>query len=656
LEEGKHREAEADIVRELLEAAQKAHRAVPEMRKAKERLEELKERERRAKAHIENRRIALISRASSIQKQIATLTEVIAETMSMEGRLSALQGGAAEYDRWVADRENTRTEGLDIVSKLKAVEGRQEGTQEQRRKILRQLDYLSKETDGQCPTCGSQLTQEHRSRVDAELREEKADLERKLKEDSKVISELLSKQKTLRENWKKQNRKVRAIDLARTELSKLTERLAQAQRDKRTSSTLEAELELLRNKISTEDYAHADRHVLEKVIEERSGIVFDEQVFDKLLHTAAQVRRYTERKLLIDRWLERKPLVSRDLLRKKEEERKQRIALDDGTLFGIFQAKIKHFDERLHTSTFDAERLQVVRETLKSLGDVGSEMARLVAASENRERMWGRLKDAQRRTQRATLTKKEKRQQVKRINERIQGMGLVEAELQQSRGEREKLEQVLNGVRVVLGEVGERLAKAARERRELTGCRKKLKTAKREVHEYELLMQAFGKHGIPSLIIEETLPDIEYRTNALLERLSDGRMQVRIDTLRNKKKGGTIETLDIKINDDLGEFRAYETYSGGEAYRVNFALRIALSQLLAARSGVRVRMLVIDEGFGTQDPAGVQSLVEAISAVQEDFDKILVITHLREVKEAFPVRIEVRKLPGTGSQFEVFDG
>lgn len=61
----------------------------------------------------------------------------------------------------------------------------------------------------------------------------------------------------------------------------------------------------------------------------------------------------------------------------------------------------------------------------------------------------------------------------------------------------------------------------------------------------------------------------------------------------------------------------------------------------------------MDEGFGTQDKEGIQNLVEAIRTIQDDFDKILVITHLDELKDAFPIRIEVTKRPVEGSTFEV---
>jgi exonuclease SbcC len=93
-------------------------------------------------------------------------------------------------------------------------------------------------------------------------------------------------------------------------------------------------------------------------------------------------------------------------------------------------------------------------------------------------------------------------------------------------------------------------------------------------------------------------------------------------------------------------------YSGGEAFRVNFAIRLALSEVLAGRKGARLQTLVIDEGFGSQDAMGRQRLVEAINLVRPDFAKILVITHLDELKDAFPTRIEVEKT-GNGSTVRV---
>ena len=93
-------------------------------------------------------------------------------------------------------------------------------------------------------------------------------------------------------------------------------------------------------------------------------------------------------------------------------------------------------------------------------------------------------------------------------------------------------------------------------------------------------------------------------------------------------------------------------YSGGEAFRINFAIRLALSEILAQRAGGRLQTLVIDEGFGSQDSQGRQRLIEAINLIRHDFAKILVITHIEELKDAFPNRIEVEKTEH-GSQVRI---
>ncbi|MFC2039417.1 SbcC/MukB-like Walker B domain-containing protein, partial [Chloroflexota bacterium] len=180
---------------------------------------------------------------------------------------------------------------------------------------------------------------------------------------------------------------------------------------------------------------------------------------------------------------------------------------------------------------------------------------------------------------------------------------------------------------------------------------KELRRASSEKVIYEELATAFGKKGIQALIIETALPDIEEEANRLLSQMTDNRMHVKMETQRETKKGEPLETLDINISDELGT-RRYEMYSGGEAFRINFALRIALSKLLARRAGAPLPTLIIDEGFGTQDSSGREKLIEAIDSIGNDFEKILVITHIDELKDAFPVRIEVTKTGG-GSMIEV---
>jgi exonuclease SbcC len=165
------------------------------------------------------------------------------------------------------------------------------------------------------------------------------------------------------------------------------------------------------------------------------------------------------------------------------------------------------------------------------------------------------------------------------------------------------------------------------------------------------LQAAFGRNGVPAMIIEAAIPELEALANELLGRMTDGRMALRLMTQKERQSGNIAETLEIEIADELGT-RPYEVFSGGEAFRINFALRVALSKMLAQRAGAPLRTLFIDEGFGTQDDTGRSRLVEAITAIQDDFDLILAITHIEELRDSFPVHIVIEKTP-SGSRISV---
>ena len=122
----------------------------------------------------------------------------------------------------------------------------------------------------------------------------------------------------------------------------------------------------------------------------------------------------------------------------------------------------------------------------------------------------------------------------------------------------------------------------------------------------------------------------------------------KILTQREKVTGDTAETLDIEIGDAL-EARSYDMDSGDEAFRINLVQRIALSKMLAQRAGALQRALFINEGFGSQDASGRSKLVESINRIQDDFDMILVITHIKELRDSFPVQFMVKKT-NSGSQ------
>jgi exonuclease SbcC len=336
---------------------------------------------------------------------------------------------------------------------------------------------------------------------------------------------------------------------------------------------------------------------------------------------------------------EHRKLVMEELAREIESRRDK---------FKTNAARLKDLAAEIDALQKDASALQAAMQSLPALERKLAEAdAALGAARDAREK----IPAAQSRVSRWQKTLGDENAARQKIRDQMgeASAGLADAEKLRVRLDRARLEKRLADERV--GGARQTLAALEEIARQRGERRTELEASRRGLSVYEELREAFGKRGVPTMVIETAVPEVEREANRLLGEMSGGRMRLRMETQRETKTGDARDTLEIKISDELGT-RAYEMYSGGEAFRINFAIRIALSKLLARRAGSRLRALFIDEGFGTQDAAGRERLISAIQSVQNDFDRILVITHLDELRDAFPARIEVTKTAG-GSQVRV---
>jgi DNA repair protein SbcC/Rad50 len=212
-----------------------------------------------------------------------------------------------------------------------------------------------------------------------------------------------------------------------------------------------------------------------------------------------------------------------------------------------------------------------------------------------------------------------------------------------------------------LGSLSQQLTQLNNIQTQLQSQEELLNTYKQQQKIYDELGKAFGKNGIQALVIENILPQLEAESNQILSKLSNNQFHVQFITQKatkasrikksNIKNAKFIDTLDIVIGDANGT-RSYETYSGGESFRINFSIRLALAKLLSQRAGTPLQMLIVDEGFGTQDREGCDRLIAAINAIAADFACILAVTHMPQFREAFQTRIEVHKTKN-GSQLQV---
>lgn len=98
--------------------------------------------------------------------------------------------------------------------------------------------------------------------------------------------------------------------------------------------------------------------------------------------------------------------------------------------------------------------------------------------------------------------------------------------------------------------------------------------------------------------------------------------------------------------DSFGELRPVHTLSGGETFVVSLALALGLSRM--SGGDLRVESLFVDEGFGSLDPVSMRAVMSALSHLHSQGRQVGVVTHVEEMKEQIPIRIEVvRTGPGS---------
>jgi len=337
------------------------------------------------------------------------------------------------------------------------------------------------------------------------------------------------------------------------------------------------------------------------------------------------------------------------------EERKRMVEIEERLAKKDFAASeqeaLRQLEGELTGLDYDSQQHEQLRNRLAGL----EQYENLKRKLEEADRLINQEKDSASRAEQAvkelrhSLEANNQKRQV--LSAELSSLPQLAGELAQAEAEHQGLSTQQKQAQERVGGVKGKLQRCAELEIKAKEREKALGQASKEEMIYRDLAQAFGKKGVQAWLIEMALPEIEAEANKLLGRMTDNRMHVKIETQRETKKGDTVETLDIKIADELGT-RNYEMFSGGEAFRINFAIRIALSKLLARRAGAPLPTIIIDEGFGTQDSAGLEKIKEAITSIQDDFEKIIIITHIEELRDAFPNRIDVIKT-AEGSTLEV---
>lgn len=542
-------------------------------------------------------------------------------------------------------QQRVRDKGLERRSFMERLQAHQRDCETKLAELEQKLQMLQV-PDATCPLCDRPLDEEHYNLV----------VQKNRAEQEEVMNQLW----VLREQLATSEREIQVL---RAEYVQLNHELAGYETLRERRGSLQAQLDATESDRCRLQQMAVEKDQIERLLAEGSyspHLVAELQQLDwQLQQMSYDEKDHALARGQADRWRwaeiklaeirtatksqarlnARKPELQGLIAQLSRELQQQQTASE-------FSRQIAELDRHLSELNYDRREHDALRAARSRAQTWLARYQHLLAAREEYPQLQQRAGELERRLQALTEDRQAMLKQIESLNRQLQEtpdaaqeISLLEKQISARRAQ-------LDSQLASLGRLQQQLQHLDSLQAQLRQQQQQLLEAGKQQRVYQELAAAFGKNGIQALMIENVLPQLEAETNQILSRLTGNQLHVQFFTQRAGKSkrasSKVIETLDILIGDAKGT-RPYETYSGGEAFRINFAIRLALSRLLAHRSGTALQMLIVDEGFGTQDAEGCERLIAAINAIAPEFACILTVTHIPQFKEAFQARIEVTK-------------
>jgi exonuclease SbcC len=179
-------------------------------------------------------------------------------------------------------------------------------------------------------------------------------------------------------------------------------------------------------------------------------------------------------------------------------------------------------------------------------------------------------------------------------------------------------------------------------------CREQRDAARTRGEVSRELGQLLGANNLQTYVLADAMRVLVEDGSLHLQRLSDGRYRLQAEDL-------DFHVVDAWNGDAV---RSVKTLSGGETFLTSLALALALAERLAdlaagAHGHEALESLFVDEGFGALDTEEtLETVVQAIEALQANDRLVGIVTHLTPLAERMPAQIKVRKAP-EGSRVEM---
>ena len=140
------------------------------------------------------------------------------------------------------------------------------------------------------------------------------------------------------------------------------------------------------------------------------------------------------------------------------------------------------------------------------------------------------------------------------------------------------------------------------------------------------LKKAFSPTGIPSMLIDDSIPFINETVSKYLDSISNGRYIVSFDTTKETKGGDIRDKISMNVLDTVTLANKREKLSGGQVRLIDIATILTLSRLQEVMQDVRINLLLFDEIFDSLDDSNISYVSRVLKEVSQD-KAIFLISH-----------------------------
>ena len=143
---------------------------------------------------------------------------------------------------------------------------------------------------------------------------------------------------------------------------------------------------------------------------------------------------------------------------------------------------------------------------------------------------------------------------------------------------------------------------------------------------YSIVKKMFSPTGIPSMLIDDSIPFINETVSKYLEQISGGRYIVSFDTVRETKGGDLRDKIGINVLDTVTLASSRSKLSGGQTRIIDIATILTLASLQSVMRDVKINLMLFDEIFDSLDDNNITYVARVLKTVTTD-KAIFIISH-----------------------------